>query len=149
MREGDPSLVTFSFEELPDGKETFTIHVDRDKLRTSGFQALSDFLHKLHVYKSIGDYATAETFFNHYSQVDAIMLRIRDIVLANKVPRRIELQPNLFLNGTTVEYKGYESTFTGVISSFVERFSKSEIEPVYAEFMANQKIMRNWAKIIT
>ncbi len=68
------------------------------------------------MYKSIGDYATAETFFNHYSQVDPIMLRIRDIVLANKVPRRIELQPNLFLKGATVEYKGYESTFMGVIN---------------------------------
>jgi hypothetical protein len=31
----------------------------------------------------------------------------------------------------------------------VERFSKEEIEPVYTEFMANQKIMRNWATIIT
>ncbi len=95
------------------------------------------------MYKSIGDYATAETFFNHYSQVDPIMLRIRDIVMANKVPRRIELQPNLFLKGTAVEYKGYESTFMGVISSFVERFSKAEIDPVFTEFMANQKRMRN------
>jgi dipeptidyl-peptidase-3 len=67
VREGDPSLITFSFEDLPDGKETFTIHIDREKLRTSGYKALSDFLHKLHVYKSIGDYETAEKFFNHYS----------------------------------------------------------------------------------
>lgn len=145
MREGDPSLITFSFSELADGKETFTIHIDREKLRTTGFQALSDFLHKLHVYKSIGDYESAEKFFNHYSEVDPLMLRIRDIVLANKVPRRIELQPNLFYNSqaNTVEYKGYESSFQGVIRSYVERFPTREIDSVYSEFIANQKRMRN------
>jgi len=130
---------------LADGKETFTIHIDREKLRTTGFQALSDFLHKLHVYKSIGDYESAEKFFNHYSEVDPLMLRIRDIVLANKVPRRIELQPNLFHNSqaNTVEYKGYESSFQGVIRSYVERFPTKEIDSVYSEFIANQKRMRN------
>jgi Peptidase family M49 len=73
------------------------------------------------------------------------MIRIRDIVLANKVPRRIELQPNLFHNPetNTVEYKGYDSTFQGVIRSYVERFSNKEIGPVYNEFMANQERMRN------
>lgn len=73
------------------------------------------------------------------------MIRIRDIVMANKVPRRIELQPNLIYNSqaNSVEYKGYESTFSGVIRSFVDRFSDKEIEPVYKEFLANQKRMRN------
>ena len=33
--------------------------------------------------------------------VDEEMLRVRDIVLANKLPRRLELQPNLFLDPVT------------------------------------------------
>jgi len=65
-------------------------------IRTQGFEALNNFLHKLHVYKSIGDYDTAEVFFNNLSQVDDEMLRARQIVIDNKLPRRLELQPNLF-----------------------------------------------------
>jgi len=48
----------------------------------------------------MGDYDTAKTFFDHYSEVDETMLKVRDIVLANRLPRRLELQPNLFLDGT-------------------------------------------------
>ncbi len=77
--------------------------LDRTKLRTSGFKALSDFLHKLHILKSIGDFEGAENFFNHYSQVDETMLKIREIVIANKVPRRLELQPNLVMQDKTPE----------------------------------------------
>ena len=46
----------------------------------------------------MGDYDTEKTFFDHYSMVDDEMLRVRDIVLAHKLLRRLELQPNLFLN---------------------------------------------------
>ena len=123
VREGDPSLITFEFSER-DGKDYFEIKVDREKIRTSGFKALSEFLHKLHVYKSMGDYDSAKKFFDHYSEVDAEMLKIREIVIANKLPRRLELQPNLFLNqvSSTVDYKDYSDDFEGVISSYVERF---------------------------
>jgi hypothetical protein len=44
--------------------------LDRSKLRTSAFEALSIFLNKLHVYKSIGDYDSAKIFFDNYSKVD-------------------------------------------------------------------------------
>ena len=33
------------------GEKSFRIKVDRAKLRTSGFEALKDFLRKLHIYK--------------------------------------------------------------------------------------------------
>jgi dipeptidyl-peptidase-3 len=52
---------------------------------------MDEFLHKLHVYKSIGDYQTAKAFFDSYSQVTPELLKIREIVIANKVPRRLEL----------------------------------------------------------
>jgi dipeptidyl-peptidase-3 len=83
--------MTFEFSKTAEGQDTFTFKVDRAKLRTTGFKALSDFLHKLHVLKSIGDFESAETFFNHYSTVDETMLKVREIVIANKVPRRLEL----------------------------------------------------------
>jgi len=104
VREADPSLITFKFttKEFGEGedkntKEYFEMKVDRSKLRTVAFKALSDFLAKLHIYKSMGDYDSAKKFFDHYSEVDEEMLKVRRHVLINKLPRRLELQPNLFL----------------------------------------------------
>ena len=67
VREGDPELMKFEFSKTPEGADWFTYSIDRTRLRTHGFKAMDDFLHKLHVYKSIGDYETGEKFFNHYS----------------------------------------------------------------------------------
>lgn len=39
------------------------MHVEREKLRTIGFKAIDEFLAKLHILKSIGDYESAEKFF--------------------------------------------------------------------------------------
>ena len=90
VREGDPSIINFEFTQK-DGKDYFYMTVDRPKLRTTAFKAMSDFLAKLHIYKSMGDYEAAAKFFNHYSEVDEEMLKVRQIVLDNKLPRRLEL----------------------------------------------------------
>ena len=66
IREGDPSIIDIEFYE-EEGKDLFRLKFDRSKLRTSGFKVIDEFLHKLHVYKSIGDFEAAEKFFNHYS----------------------------------------------------------------------------------
>lgn len=112
VREGDPSVITFDFCEK-DGKDYFYMKVDRSKLKTTAHKALSDFLSKLHILKSMGDYDAAKVFFDHYSEVDEEMLKVREIVLAHKLPRRLELQPNLFLDGqeNEVVYKQYEDSF--------------------------------------
>lgn len=101
--------------------------VDRSQLKTTAHEALSAFLCKLHSYKSMGDYDTAKVFFDHYSEVSEEMIRVRNIVLANKLPRRLELQPNLFLDPVThqVIYKDYEATCEGIVRSYVERFPDS------------------------
>lgn len=112
----------FEFSTTAEGKDWFEFSVDRSRLRTSGFKALDEFLHKLHVYKSIGDFETGQKFFEHYSQVDETMLRVRDIVMENRVPRRLELQPNLFAE-ESYTYKDYPETFEGIIESFGERFT--------------------------
>jgi dipeptidyl-peptidase-3 len=70
------------------------------------------------------------------------MLKIRDIVIANKVPRRLELQPNLVLQGQTPEYKGYEPTFAGICKSYIDRFNEDEIQAVNQEWASNYKAMR-------
>ena len=40
----------------------------------------------------MGDKAGATEFFSHYTEVDEKTLKLREIVLAHKVPRRLELQ---------------------------------------------------------
>ena len=81
-------------------------------------------MRKLHILKSIGDFEEAKKFFDHYSEVDEEMLKVRQIVIDNKIPRRINLQDNLLYNPLTGEplYKPYEETFEGLISSYTERY---------------------------
>ena len=119
LREGDPELIKFEFFKDEEGNDDFKIHVDREKLRTTGYKAISEFLHKLHVYKSIGDFDTASKFFEHYSKVSEDDMKIRGIILAKKKPRRMELQPNVFADGT---YKDYDITNEGIIESYQARW---------------------------
>jgi len=128
---GDPSIIKFEFTKKDD-KDYFYMSVDRNKLRTTGHKALSDFLCKLHTYKSLGDFDTAKTFFEQYSIVDEEMLKIRDIVIANKLPRRLELQPNIFMKDGSVEYKDYPESFAGIIQSYCERYEGDFQKDVYA-----------------
>jgi dipeptidyl-peptidase-3 len=116
VRQADPELIKFNFFEK-DGKDYFEMQVDRSKLRTVAFEAMSVFLHKLHVYKSMGDFEAGKAHFEQYSKVDEELLRIRSIVLAWKLPRRIELQPNLFLSesGDSVEYRDYSADVEGIV----------------------------------
>jgi dipeptidyl-peptidase-3 len=131
--------MTIEFSKTEEGKDWFTFSVDRSRLRTTGFKALDEFLHKLHVYKSIGDFETGQKFFEHYSQVDETMLRVREIVMENKVPRRLEIQPNLFA-GESYTYKDYPETFEGIIESYGERFTSHD--DVWALWKEKKDVIR-------
>ena len=120
------------------------MNIDRPKLRTTAFKSMSDFLSKLHIYKSMGDYEAAENFFNHYAEVDEEMLKVRQIVLDNKKPRRLELQPNLFLDSVTsnIVYKDYPDTFEGLIRSHIERFPDSFQADVWTQWCADKEFLK-------
>jgi hypothetical protein len=108
VREENPGLITFELSKQEDGRDYFTMKVDRTKIREGAHKSLSNFLGKLHSMKALGDFASAEPWFAHYSAVDDEMLKIREIVLQNQLPRRLELQPNIFLKGDgSVDYKDY------------------------------------------
>ena len=147
VREGDPQLIEFDFFTTEEGKEMFTMKLKRERIREHAFETIDTFLHKLHVYKSIGDYDTAKAFFDHYSQVDETMLRVQRIVIANKLPRRLELQPNLRLEtgedgGQSVRYVGYEADFDGIVQSYVERWPGAFMADVYAEWIKDADRVR-------
>ena len=151
MREGDPQLISFDFYTDEDGKEQFTMNIDRSRIREHAFAALDTFLHKLHVYKSIGDFDTAKAFFDHYSEVDEEMLHVQRIVIANKKPRRLELQPNIRLEtgadgGQKAVYVGYEASFDGIVQSYIERWPGAFMADVYAEWIKDADQVRTPAR---
>lgn len=124
VRQYDSDIIRIEFVQGDDGQDSFTLKLNRDKLRTVGFKAIDEFLHKLHVYKSIGDFETAEKFFNSYSQVNETMLKVRDIVIARRKPRRLELQPGLRNADGKISYVGYEENHSGIVQSYIERFEE-------------------------
>jgi dipeptidyl-peptidase-3 len=46
---------------------------------------------------------------------------VREVVLKNKVPRKVFVQANTILEGGKVTLKEYEPTLEGIIQSFVDR----------------------------
>ena len=147
VREGDPELIKFEFFKTEDGKDMFKMKIDRSRIRDHAFPALETFLHKLHVYKSMGDFDTAKAFFDHYSLVDEEMMRVRQIVIDNKLPRRLELQPNLKLSteedgAQKVKYTGYEATHAGIVQSYLERWEGAFMSDVYAEWIKDADQVR-------
>lgn len=90
----------------------------------------------------MGDFSTAEKWFNHYAEVDETMLRCRDIVIANKLPRRLELQPNLVMEENKPVYRGYSENIQGVVESFLDRFGGSVLSDVYNEWIKDAERIR-------
>lgn len=126
-----------------DGKDYFYINFEKEKVKDKCFDALKPFLHKLHVLKSMGDFNTAEEWFNKYTEVDDFFLRIKKIVEDNRLPRRLEIQPNLTLSPYgEVEYKDYDLTHEGIVRSYVERFPNAFYDQVYEEWNDNKELYR-------
>jgi len=121
-------------------KDYIIIRIDKSKIKTVGKETLGKFLKKLHVFRCLGDLGRGKEMFDRYSEVDEEMLKIREIVLLNKVPRRIELQGNVVLDKSDeVKYVSYEKDFAGVITSFVERYDAKFDEEMYTYWKSCRK----------
>lgn len=105
--------------------------LDREKLTSVGGKAIAEFLIKLQVYKSTGDFAAAKQLFDKYSEVSDDgpypWSRWRNIVLEHKQPRRLFIQHNSVIeDGGDVKLKNYDATLEGLIQSWVDRFPKPD-----------------------
>ncbi|XP_032689007.1 dipeptidyl peptidase 3 [Odontomachus brunneus] len=120
--------------------------IDRTKIYTVGKTAIRNFLVKLQIYKSIGDVESAKEMYDKYSEVpDNGMYpwgRWRDIILSRKEPRKIFVQPNTFIDDfdpNHVILKNYESSFTGLIQSWIERFPNLDVSQILVELWNKDK----------
>ncbi|KAJ5179681.1 hypothetical protein N7492_002891 [Penicillium capsulatum] len=110
--------LSYTKEDLSD----LEIRLDRSKILTHGRPAVEKYLQKLHVYKSTADVAAGKNLYDGITSVDNWWgTQVREVVLKNKVPRKIFVQANTILEGDQVHLKEYEPTLEGLIQSFVER----------------------------
>lgn len=115
-------------ETEPGADLLITVH--RDQILTVGKKAIENFLIKLQVFKSMGDFTAASLMYNNYSNVDedgkTPFAKWREIVLLKKKPRLILVQANTEIVGGDVKLKTYDANFDGYIQSWKERFDDSD-----------------------
>ncbi|KAJ5556878.1 Dipeptidyl-peptidase 3 [Penicillium frequentans] len=98
------------------------IRLDRSKILTHGRPAVEKYLQKLHVYKSTADVEAGKALYDDITSVDSWWgTQVREVVMKNKVPRKVFVQANTILEGDKVTLKEYEPTLEGLIQSYVDR----------------------------
>ncbi|KAL4879802.1 peptidase family M49-domain-containing protein [Aspergillus karnatakaensis] len=110
--------LSYTKEDLSD----LEIQLDRSKILSHGRPAVEKYLQKLHIYKSTADFEAGKALYDDITSVDEWWgTKVRDIVLKNKIPRKVFVQGNTILENDEVVLKEYEPTLEGIIQSFVER----------------------------
>ncbi|KAI4495573.1 hypothetical protein M0802_008585 [Mischocyttarus mexicanus] len=143
--EAEDTFVTVT--ETEEGKN-LKLTLDRSKIETSGKKVIGEFLKKLQIFKSTADIKNAKEMYDKYSEVPDSgphpWARWRDIVLLNKQPRKMFLQPNTFITknedgSTDVMLKNYEPTFSGLIQSWIERYPSADISNSFIQLWEKDK----------
>jgi Peptidase family M49 len=74
--------------------------------------------------------------------VDERLLRFKEIVLANRLPRRVELQHDVKLKEDgDVEYVEFEESFEGIIKSHIYHY-RNTYEDVYHTWKEHSQAFR-------
>jgi dipeptidyl-peptidase-3 len=101
------------------------MHISMSKILSSGIPTIGSFLQKLHIFKSTADVERGTKLCEEVTAVDEYFLRVREVVLREKQPRKSFVQPNTFVvegsNEKAVVLKDYEASSLGVIRSWAER----------------------------
>ena len=112
-----------SLKSTKDDMSDLEIHLNRDKILSTGRKAVEAYLQKLHIYKATADVEAGIEMYNDITSVDEFFAeKIRPVVLTKKIPRKVFVQANTVLEESgAVTLKEYEPTPEGMIQSFVER----------------------------
>lgn len=143
LLEAGNGLVTIEYFTADDGSEDMVLRLDRSKIISVGKPAIGNFLRKLQVYKSTGNVEEGKALYDHYSDVhdneEPHFLTRRATVLARKQPRKMFVQHNTVVNGSTVDLKHYQSNAAGLIQSFTERFPSTDIDNIVQGLWEKEK----------
>lgn len=113
------------------GKDWISASLDAEQILTTGKTAMSNFLLKMNVFKATADFKHAAEMYQGYSQVNEFFLSLREIVLANKRPVRVELQGYVLQDESErngLKYLKFQDNFEGVIDAFTLRFPEVDEE---------------------
>ncbi|KAH8148968.1 uncharacterized protein LAJ45_06943 [Morchella importuna] len=111
-----------SFEHSRPDKSDLVVKIDRTKILSHGVPAVSEYLTKLHVYKSTADVKAGTKLYAEMTTVSEEMKSYRDVVMSMKQPRKMFVQANTVMGEDgTVELREYEATPEGVVKSFADR----------------------------
>jgi len=113
------------------GKEWISASFDTEQILTTGKTAMSNFLLKMNVFKATADFKRASEMYQGYSQVNDFFLSLREIVIANKKPVRVELQGYVVKDESEknkLKYLKFKDNFEGVIEAFVQKFPEVDEE---------------------
>ncbi|EGC29783.1 hypothetical protein DICPUDRAFT_58624 [Dictyostelium purpureum] len=103
------------------------VRLDRAQIRSKGLPGVGEFLKILNIYKATANVKAATALFDDYTSVDAQFIKIRDIVLAKKKPRRVFVQSHTHLNVNNQVYiQDFADNAEGVIESMITRFGTEE-----------------------
>ncbi|BGP32071.1 hypothetical protein JCM10296v2_003850 [Rhodotorula toruloides] len=98
--------------------------VDRQTALERGKEVMGQLLVEIQVRKSTGDGPGATKFYTELTAPSAEWVeKLRPLVVAKKLPRKVFVQPNTVVNPSTgdVELVEYPTTPEGVVQSFIER----------------------------
>ncbi len=97
------------------------IDLERSKIESHAHPAVGEFLQKLNVYKATADIENGTKFYTEATSVSSSWLKYRDIVLTRKMPRKMFVQGNTFVEGDECVFKEYPATVEGMLASYIER----------------------------
>lgn len=102
--------------------ENAYVRVDREKVLKEGRDAVGKLLVNIQVRKSTADGPGAREYYTQLTTPFAGWEgELRDLVLRKKLPRKIFVQPNTFVENDEVVLKEYPLNAAGAIESFIER----------------------------
>jgi len=140
MLEAGQDFVTIKEVTGEDGKPDLLIVMDRSKIMTVGQPAISQFLLKLQVYKSMGDIKTAKLMYDKYCEVNEPWASRREIVVNRRQPRSILVQSNTAIKDEKMELLEYDPSTDGLVSSWADRFEDvNELDTILSNLAGKDK----------
>lgn len=133
-------FVTIDYSEL-DGKKYFTFDMPKDQIRIEGKRIIGELLRDLQLMKAEANVKEGRIWFEKWTSLDDEYLKLREMVIANKLPRRLELQHDLTLEDGNVVYKKFEESFEGIVDSHMHHY-QWDVEDVFEEYQKWKNLFR-------